>query len=224
MIILSNNKEVDYHEFVRITQYYISFLDIDPVVNVGNDFIEVDFYDPSKEDLDLIFRLSRYELHNIFYDFLRGIFYESIDYEDEIDLTNFEILSNNHVNSFIKVMDIKDAIIQRYCLSNSPSDLNDYSAAIAELGITNIDLNKEWMAVVYYEENDVDIYPYPDRRTELRELIEEFPFLNEENIMLDNHIGYYLITNDFTKNELFHAKISSITKYKFYTSYELEIG
>ena len=91
-------------------------------------------------------------------------------------------------------------------------------------GITNtlfpsIDLNYNWIAIIIYEEGDLEKYPYPDYKAELTKFKKDLVELKNSRFIRDCFLGYMLVLDNSTTDVSTMIKLSlPDSRYKMVTS------
>ena len=94
-----------------------------------------------------------------------------------------------------------------------------YFYGIANTLFPSIDLNYNWIAIIIYEDGDMEQYPYPDYKAELSNFKKSLLELKQARFIRDCFLGYMLVLDNSNNDITTMIKLSlPDSRYKMITS------
>lgn len=227
--IYKNNQNYGVDQFILNLQYYMSKIEVDDVTidySIGDSTIEVFCPDISYEYLynlkvpnscrsNILLQLILIIRNDIL-----CIWPEKLD-EYESWIREFSIEVDNIRTPYSTLLSYADPILTAIA-KGSDSYIYDYLIGFYDTILCDLDLNKNWIVLFHYLEDDEDLYPYPDHKSKLETIKKDFSFLSNSKIVKDNYIGYFLVDNDITDDDYMLLKLSLSTNDKIFSSYNIQ--
>lgn len=218
------DEEISLDDLILMLYYYADNSDIDM-----DEFIE--YYDNDGDSVNIylwnihnkISKISDNQKCRIITNFAISIYVsinEDLLEEYETFLESIIIVYNDIPNTIMDYANICRIAMNLTLKEDNSIIPYDYYEGIINSYLYELDLNSQWAIIIRYDKDDEILYPYPDHKNELIKIDKDLNI--KANIYLDNYIGYAILMNNLSDDNLTFIRLSLPENCKIITSRNID--